>query len=97
MELIDTFSADTTEQTVIEGQLRKYITDYEDEITKIRNVCREMSTSSAWKDTSIKDNFLHTLTNYIKSFDDLKKEMTTQVDNLSIATAAIDNIEGRFS
>ena len=56
-----------------------------------------MNMSNAWKDTSIKDNFLNTINSYIISFDNLKSEMTSQVDELSRNTSEIDSIESAYS
>ena len=97
MENVDTFSADTTEQAAIDHQLRDLISRYEDDINKIRTTCNQISTSSAWKDTTIKDNFTNTLNNYIASFEDLKTEMITQVDDLTSNTSEVDSIESAFS
>ena len=94
MENVDTFSADTTEQAAIDHQLRDLISRYEDDI---RTTCNQISTSSAWKDTTIKDNFTNTLNNYIASFEDLKTEMITQVDDLTSNTSEVDSIESAFS
>ncbi len=97
MGSVDTFSADTVEQASIERQLRALISKYEDEIVNIRNTYNSMNMSNAWKDTSIKDNFLNTINSYIISFDNLKSEMTSQVDELSRNTSEIDSIESAYS
>ena len=94
---VDNFSADTEEQGIIEKNLRDLITNYEEEIIKIKSTCTQMSTSPAWRDTTIKEQFLHTLNNYITSFEDLKTEMITQVDDLSTSTNEVDSIESAFS
>ncbi len=93
----DLFTADTEVQSSIEKQLRTLIQNYDAKIIELKNTYRDISSSDAWVDTNIKSNFLSTMNNYILSFENLRDEMEKQVDELSVNTNNVSDIESAFS
>ena len=97
MDDTDLLTADTNTQSSIKEQLNTLIDNYDSKVEAMRNLYKDISSSSSWKDTSIKDTFLNKLDNYIRLFESLSTTMSNQVNKLSISTSEVDTIESIFS
>lgn len=81
----------------LNSRFKALIDDYGTKVQNLSKISGEISSSSAWKDDTVKGSFNNSFNSYIKTFEKFKSDLDSFSTYLNSKSAVASAIEDEFS
>ncbi len=79
------------------SNLKKIATEYENKISDIQDIIKEITLSDDWEDLQVKTSCLGTLNSYMTIYGTLLGQMNFMIQKLENKSDKFDSLESTFS
>ncbi len=95
--MADNFLHDESGVSSFITEIKEYVQDYNDHVVALESLLNTISSSSAWKDETVKTSFVNTVTSYITGYKAFAAGIEGYVECLKLKSENLVEHESNFS
>ncbi len=95
--MIDKYKHDPAGVTTVINALKADKESYSTHVNDLKNIVKEIEASSAWKDASVKTEFINTCNSYIRKYDNILTTMEQYIEYLTNKNDEGSSTENSFA